>query len=93
LKTLSNEPIHPKDRDFDTGKPTAYCEYSLANQTYIDWVFNLEADKYGNVSDAIRQNILNFFHFQKAATPQKYSNQCARFFNAYQEISTLSINH
>ena len=90
LKQLSKENIHPKDKDFDTGKQTAYCEYQLANQTYIDWLFKLEADKYENVTDPIRQNIVNFFHLQKAATPQKYSNQCARFFSAYR---ALSINH
>jgi hypothetical protein len=93
LKQLSQKNIHPKDMDFDTGKPTVYCEYSLANQTYIDWMFKLEGDKYKNVTDPIRQNILHFFHLQKAAAPQKYSKQCSRFFTAYHQISTLSINH
>jgi hypothetical protein len=92
LKQLSKENVHPKDKDFDTGKPTAYCEYSLANKTYINWLLKLDADKYENVTDPIQQNIISFFHLQKAATPQKYSNQCARFFTAYHKISTLSID-
>lgn len=92
LKQLSKENIHPKDLDFDTGKPTANCEYSLANQTYIDWLFKLDADKCENVTNSIKQNIINFFDFTKAAAHQKHSKQCAKFFTAYYKISTLSVN-
>jgi hypothetical protein len=92
LKRLSKENIYPEDLDFDTGKPTTGCEYSLADETYSDWLIKLKADKFTNVTNAIKENIVNYFNLVTTANTKYYSKKCAKFYTACNEISVLGIS-
>jgi hypothetical protein len=52
---------HLPDIDFDTGKPTAFGEYGLTDQSYSQLVINLEKDKFTNVTPALKKGILSFY--------------------------------
>ncbi|KAA9037181.1 zinc dependent phospholipase C family protein [Ginsengibacter hankyongi] len=90
LKQLPEQHLHEKDFDFDTGKPTADCEYSLADETYCDWLLHLEAAGLPNADIRIRNNIINFFHLDSNInafdTPSK---KCLKFYSACKEIMAL----
>lgn len=47
--------------DFDTGKATAPGEYGLADQTYSQLVINLQNEKFFELTQPLKQNILNFY--------------------------------
>ncbi len=51
-----------EERDFDTGRPTAPCEYKLADDTYGNLAMKLAERDPSTVDVAIRQDILTFFH-------------------------------
>ncbi|MEO5781879.1 MAG: zinc dependent phospholipase C family protein [Ginsengibacter sp.] len=85
LKRL-NTGINLKDFDFDTGKPTAICEYSLADITYDSWLMQLKNDKFKNLSLNMKQNIVGFYHWQDASNNILYTKNCRKVFDAYKEI-------
>ena len=89
LKQLPKENVHPKDMDFDTGMPTADCEYSLADETYCDWLLKLKDDEFKNADPRIRQNIINFFQLSNTKATGTYSKKCAKFFTACKELIAL----
>ncbi|MDQ6757804.1 MAG: zinc dependent phospholipase C family protein [Bacteroidota bacterium] len=84
LKQLNNQNINLRDMDFDTGKPTAHCEYSLGDDTYNKLVLTLEVDKFKNVNEDLKQNILSFYNGMNPSL--KYSKKCSKVFNA---VNTL----
>ena len=49
------------NRDFDTGRLTKPTEYSLADNTYADWLGKLSDDKFSGITPQLRSNILDFF--------------------------------
>jgi hypothetical protein len=53
--------IQLQNTDFDTGRATAWGEYSLADQTYIDLVEHLATHKFEDVSTDLRRDIVRFF--------------------------------
>ena len=75
-----------RDFDFDTGKPSALCEYSLADYTYDSWLIQLKKDKFKNITSQEKQNIEGFYHWQDASKNSKYTKKCKEVFNAYQEL-------
>lgn len=89
LEQLPKKNVHPKDMDFDTGKPTADCEYSLADQTYCDWLIKLKGNEFKSADPGIRQNIINFFHLNSRINTIAHSKKCADFYNACKEIVAL----
>ncbi len=54
--------------DFDTGKPSAFGEYKLADETYAELLKKLDDRKYANVPAALRTNIKAFY---SRSTPSK----------------------
>ena len=88
LKQLHQPSLNLIDIDFDTGKPTAACEYSLADDTYNSWVLKLKDDKFKNVNAALKRNILNFYGGINA--PQKNAKTCNEIFNAVTDIKNFS---
>ena len=60
-KIKSNEKFVLPDMDFDTGKPTTFGEYGLADQSYSQLVINLDKDKFTNTTHPLKQNILTYF--------------------------------
>lgn len=93
LKRLSKENIHPADMDFDTGKPTTGCEYSLADETYSDWLIRLDADKFAHVTNDIKNNIVNYLNLTATANIKHYSKHCAKFYAACDKIGVLVISN
>jgi len=79
-----------KDFDFDTGKPTAICEYSLADNTYDSWLIQLKNDKFKNITSQEKQNIEGFYHWQDVSKNMKYTKKCKEVFNAYQELQNAT---
>jgi hypothetical protein len=47
--------------DFDTGRPTAWGEYPLADQTYVDLVAHLAGHQFAGVTPDLRRDIVRFF--------------------------------
>jgi hypothetical protein len=90
LNLLRHQNVHPQDLDYDTGKPTTDCEYSLADQTHCDWLLELKADKYSNVTTIIKNDIVNYFHLTPTTTKLFYSKDCSKFYQACNQI--LQIN-
>ena len=50
-----------EDMDFDTGKPTTFGEYGLADQSYSQLVIGLQRDKFSNVTEHLKQHITRFY--------------------------------
>ena len=90
LRQLKLESAHLEDIDFDTGRPTANCEYRLADQTYCEWIIKLDTDKFKNVDYAMKQNIVSYFHLDKINGINKNQNKkCGKFFTACNELGAL----
>jgi len=53
--------------DFDTGKPSARGEYSLADDTYAELLHRLADRKFAGVPDPLRRNVAAFY----AAPPRR----------------------
>jgi len=59
---LEREKINLPDIDFDTGKETVYGEYNLTNQTYDELLTNLDANKFSDLTEPLKQNILSYYN-------------------------------
>jgi len=75
-----------KDKDFDTGRPTEPCEYSIADETYDVWLLKLKDDKFKNVTPFIKQNILVFYSRFNVLPKNGCSKKCKVLYNAFKEI-------
>ena len=91
LHLLSDGNIHPQDLDFDTGKPSTDCEYSLSDQTYCNWLLYLKDDDYKNVTPLIKQEIVNYFNLAKNSNRRFYSKDCIEFYTACNQILELNL--
>jgi len=60
--------------NFDTGKPSAHGEYTLADDTYAELLDRLTGHRLADVPDALRRNINAFY----AAAPEKMSSRKER---------------
>ena len=70
LEAIGRGSLDLPNTDFDTGKPTAHGEYTLADDTYAELQNRLTGHKLANVPDALRQNINAFY----AAAPNRMSS-------------------
>ncbi|MEB0262274.1 MULTISPECIES: zinc dependent phospholipase C family protein [unclassified Mucilaginibacter] len=59
------------DIDFDTGKPTHWGEYKLADNTYDKLLEELQEQKYKNVTPQLQKSILNFYSTADSTTLEK----------------------
>jgi hypothetical protein len=66
-------PLRLPNADFDTGHPTHSGEYSLADETYGEWLRKLAAKKFENINPSARKDILAFYNSTtpKASTSEK----------------------
>jgi hypothetical protein len=70
LNTLSQgNHLNLADIDFDTGNVTTPGEYGLADQTYSFMVIKLQEEKFQNLTQPLKDNILSFY--EKADTTTK----------------------
>jgi len=73
LDALDRGRLDLPNTDFDTGKPSAHGEYSLADATYAELLDRLTAHP-AAVPDALRANINAFY----AAAPNRFSDKKER---------------
>jgi hypothetical protein len=62
LTSLHSGRLNLPDVDYDTGKPTYFGEYNLADKTYDKLVENLKDTKYNNLTEPLKRNVLNFYN-------------------------------
>ena len=74
LDALGRGRLDLPNTDFDTGKPSAHGEYTLADDTYADLLDRLTGHRLASVPDALRQNINAFYN----AAPAKVSSRKER---------------
>ena len=74
LDALSARRLDLPNTDFDTGKPTARGEYSLADKTYAELLHRLTQEKAAPPSAALRRNINAFY----AGPPTRVSGRKER---------------
>jgi hypothetical protein len=74
LDALGRGRLDLPNTDFDTGKPTAHGEYSLADETYAELLGRLTGHRLATVPDALRQSINAFY----AAAPDRFSSKKER---------------
>ena len=68
LASTGSGRLNLANTDFDTGKPSAFGEYKLADETYAELLKKLDDRKYANVPAALRTNIKAFY---SRSTPSK----------------------
>ncbi len=61
LGALAGNDLELPNTDFDTGQPSAYGEYSLADETYCELLHRLARRQFADVPAALRDNINAFF--------------------------------
>ncbi len=61
LKQTKNGQLDLPDMDFDTGRPTAAGEYTLADKTYAHLLDDLSKKHFDQLAPDLRQNILDFY--------------------------------
>jgi hypothetical protein len=88
LDALGRGGLDLPNTNFDTGKPAAHGEYTLADDTYAELLDRLTGHRVANVPDALRQNINAFY----AAAPNRMSGKKERKRTAKirQMIATLN---
>jgi hypothetical protein len=74
LDALGNGRLDLPNTDFDTGKPSAHGEYTLADDTYAELLQRLNGHRPASLQDALRQNINAFY----AAAPDRMSSRKER---------------
>jgi len=74
LDALGRGRLDLPNTDFDTGKPTAHGEYSLADETYAELLDRLTGHRKDSVPDDLRANINAFY----AAAPNRFSDKKER---------------
>jgi hypothetical protein len=71
IAQLQNGNIKLNNINFDTGEKTAPAEYELADKSYAEWLLKLQDKNFETTSPAIKQNILNFYGDNEAASLTK----------------------
>jgi hypothetical protein len=61
LSTLNYKQPNLPNVDFDTGKVTAYGEYTLTDKTYDDLVERLNKTKFAALTSPLKKNIISFY--------------------------------
>jgi hypothetical protein len=67
LEALGANRLNLANTDFDTGKPSAYGEYALADEAYAKLLDKLAGRKFADVPAPLRKNIAAFY----AAAPSR----------------------
>ena len=61
IARISKGHIELANTDWDTGKKTKQGEYSLADQTYSEWLIKLKEKKFETITSPLKENILSFY--------------------------------
>jgi len=82
IKKVEDRQLNKKDIDFDTGNPTALCEYVLADDTYSELLLTQKANNYAGMPLALKQNIIRFYQTVQGPGVQ----HCSEFYTALGEL-------
>src|SRR5580765_569956 len=88
LDALGRGRLDLPNTDFDTGKPSAHGEYTLADATYAELLDRVTGHRLASVPDALRRNINAFY----AAAPHKRSSRKERKRAAQIKKSLAALN-
>lgn len=77
-----------KDDDFDTGLPTEKCEYTLADDTYNEWLLKLYANNFTTITPVIKNNIANYYSNLSSPPKSRKYKQCDEVYVAYKALVT-----
>jgi hypothetical protein len=91
IKQLQHSSLNLKDLDYDTGSPTASCEYILADETYDMWLLKLKENKFTHITSGQRKNILDFYAGIKKLENINVGKNCNKIFDAYKELQSINI--
>lgn len=69
--------LHLENLDFDTGRPTKFGEYFLADKTYAHLLDDVSKDDFSHVTAAVREDILKFFTDPGGAASNKKDKKAA----------------
>ena len=91
LDTLGRGRLELPNTNFDTGKPSAHGEYTLADETYAELLDRLTGHRLATVPDDLRANINAFY----AAAPNRMSDKKERKRTAKikQRLALLNMAH
>ena len=68
LHQIKSEGIMLPNEDIDTGEPTKFGEYELADETYAELLDKLAKQNYNGLSASLRTNILRFYASASSAS-------------------------
>jgi len=71
LTALNHGRIILNNVDYDTGKETSFGEYSLADLTYSDMLYELQHNKFYDLTAPLKQNIVSFYSKADSTTNSK----------------------
>ena len=78
LKKCASNSLHLENIDYDTGKKTKPCEYTLVDDTYLKLLLKLPSQPVEQVSDQLRQNMIAFYKtVPPNARNDKEAKECA----------------
>ena len=69
LRQVKHNDLQAPEVDLDTGKPTKFGEYPLADATYRELLDELAANHFADVTADLRADILNFYGDFPASPP------------------------
>nr|MBA3674817.1 hypothetical protein [Chitinophagaceae bacterium] len=90
LNQLQYSSLNLKDLDYDTGRPTASCEYMLADEMYDEWLLKLKADKFKMITPAQRQHILHFYNTSNLSSSKSSNKNCMEVVKALKELQSIN---
>jgi hypothetical protein len=71
LRSVDFKNIRLDNRDCDTGKETAFGEYTLSDATYATLLDKLAEHSFGQTSPELRANILQYYAERKRRSPTR----------------------
>jgi hypothetical protein len=90
LKLVADDKTNLKDEDYDTGFPTAKCEYILADETYNKWLLQLSDGQFKTVTPSIKNNITQFYKQVQPPPQGKKYKDCDKAYQALETIKQLN---
>ncbi|HEY2726443.1 MAG TPA: zinc dependent phospholipase C family protein [Parafilimonas sp.] len=90
LSIAANEKAGLKDKDYDTGYPTEKCEYVLADETYNEWLLQLNSEQFKNITPSIKSNIAQFYKQVQPAPQGRRYKECAKVYAAFNALKQVN---
>jgi len=66
VNKLNASKLHLENKNFDTGKMIAPCEYTLTDENYGKLLLKLKSDNFEHLNATVKKNILAFYRNPKA---------------------------